>query len=96
MTHGEYCATLPIRPFVYGLYAKLNGTMTSVDPYALGTIEYIMGSNSKKFSYIVGLGDNYPHYPHHRNFYGLDNDDEGSLTTQAKYMQLGYMVGGSH
>ena len=81
--------------FVYGLYAKLNGTMTSVDPYALGTIEYIMGSNSKKFSYIVGLGDNYPHYPHHRNFYGLDNDDEGSLTTQAKYMQLGYMVGGS-
>lgn len=81
--------------FVQGLKAKMDGEMTKVDPYALRSIEYIMGSNGKKFSYIVGFGENYPHYPHHRNYYGLDNNDEGSLTTQPKFMQLGYMVGGS-
>ncbi len=81
--------------FVLGLYNKMQGTLTEVDPYTLASIEYIMGKNSASFSYIVGFGDKYPNYPHHRNFYGLDNNDEGSLTTQAKYMQLGYMVGGS-
>lgn len=81
--------------FVRGLKAKLEGEMSTVDPYSLASIEYIMGSNGMKFSYIVGFGQNYPHYPHHRNFYGLDNNDEGSLTTQPKFMQLGYMVGGS-
>ncbi len=81
--------------FVRGLYAKMNDDLTKVDPYALASIEYIMGSNGKKFSYIVGFGENYPHYPHHRNFYGLDNNSEANLSTQEKFMQLGYMVGGS-
>lgn len=81
--------------FVLGLNAKLNNNLATVDPYSLATIEYIMGSNGNKFSFIVGFGDKYPHYPHHRNFYGLDNNDEGSLTTQDKFMQLGYMVGGT-
>lgn len=81
--------------FVYALNAKVNGNETTLDPYALASIEYIMGSNGKKFSYIVGFGQNYPHYPHHRNFYGLDNDSEANLTTQDKFMQFGYMVGGS-
>lgn len=83
--------------FVYGLYAKLTGA-TTVDPYALGSIEYIMGNNGNKFSYIVGFGDKHPFYPHHRNFYRTDNNNEGALpkiTKDYKYVQLGYMVGGS-
>jgi len=81
--------------FVYALNEKVKGNTTKLDPYALASIEYIMGSNGKKFSYIVGFGQNYPHFPHHRNFYGLDNDSEANLTTQEKFMQFGYMVGGS-
>ncbi len=81
--------------FVRGLYAKMCGDLDKVDPYALASIEYIMGGNGKKFSYIVGFGDKYPHYPHHRNFYGLDNNSEANLSNQEKFMQLGYMVGGS-
>lgn len=83
--------------FVYGLYAKLNGSK-SVDPYALTSIEYIMGKNGANFSYIVGFGDKHPFYPHHRNFYRTDNNSEGNLpviTKDYKYVQLGYMVGGS-
>lgn len=81
--------------FVRGLKAKLEGDLEKVDPYALNTIEYIMGSNSNKYSFIVGFGENFPHFPHHRNFYGLDNNSEANLTTQPKFLQLGYMVGGS-
>lgn len=81
--------------FVRGLKAKMEGDLNKVDPYALNTIEYIMGSNSNKYSFIVGFGENFPHFPHHRNFYGLDNNSEANLTTQPKFMQLGYMVGGS-
>ncbi len=83
--------------FVYGLYAKLNGSK-SIDPYALTSIEYIMGKNGANFSYIVGFGDKHPFYPHHRNFYRTDNNNEGNLPTitkDYKYVQLGYMVGGS-
>lgn len=81
--------------FVYALNDKVLGKEKTLNPYALTSIEYIMGSNGKKFSYIVGFGDNFPHYPHHRNFYGLDNDSEANLKPQEKFMQLGYMVGGS-
>ncbi len=81
--------------FVYALNDKVLGKEKTLNPYALTSIEYIMGSNGKKFSYIVGFGDNFPHYPHHRNFYGLDNDSEANLKPQDKFMQLGYMVGGS-
>lgn len=81
--------------FVYALNEKVKGNTTTLNPYALASIEYIMGSNGKKFSYIVGFGQNHPKFPHHRNFYGLDNDDEGNLAPQAKFMQFGYLVGGS-
>ena len=83
--------------FVCGLLSKLNKD-TKVDPYALGSIEYIMGNNGAKFSYIVGFGSKHPFYPHHRNFYRVDNNDEGALptiTSNYKYVQLGYLVGGS-
>lgn len=81
--------------FVYALNDKVLGKEKTLNPYSLTSIEYIMGNNGKKFSYIVGFGDNFPHYPHHRNFYGLDNDSEANLKPQDKFMQLGYMVGGS-
>ena len=44
ITVGDYCGILPIRLFVYGLYAKMNNNMVTVDPYALATIEYMMGA----------------------------------------------------
>lgn len=83
--------------FSYALYDKLKG-VTTVNPYSLTSIEYIMGKNGAGFSYIVGFGNKHPFYPHHRNFYRSDNNDEGNLpniTSSYKYIQLGYLVGGS-
>lgn len=83
--------------FVYALNDKVLGKENTLNQYALTSIEYIMGKNGKNFSYIVGFGKNHPHYPHHRNFYGLDNDSEANLKVpdDYKFMQFGYMVGGS-
>jgi hypothetical protein len=80
--------------FVLALYDKLNDVKT-LNPYTLTSIEYIMGKNKRNFSYIVGFGQNHPKYPHHRNFFGEDNDSESTVQPKAKYMQLGYMTGGS-
>ncbi len=81
--------------FVYALYDKLNGNEKKMNPYALTSIEYIMGKNGASFSYIVGFGAKHPKYPHHRNFFGEDNDSERTVQPKNKYMQLGYMTGGS-
>ena len=83
--------------FVYGLYNKLKGD-DSINPYSLATVDYIIGKNSSGYSFVVGLGSKFPVYPHHRNFYRVDNNDEGSLPkldATYKYVQLGYLVGGS-
>lgn len=83
--------------FVCGLYNKLKGDDT-VNPYSVATVDYIIGKNSKNYSFVVGLGDKFPVYPHHRNFYRVDNNDENALPhldASYKYVQLGYMVGGS-
>ena len=81
--------------FVYGLYNKMIGNLSTVDPYALATIEYIMGSNKDNYSFIVGFGDNYPKYPHYRNIFHDDSNVQSNCKISEKHSQLGYMVGGS-
>lgn len=80
--------------FVYGLYSKLKGEMSSVNPYSLATIEYIMGKNSGNLSYITGFGDKSPNYVHHRNYYREDTDNEKGVKVKDKFRQFGYLVGG--
>lgn len=80
--------------FVYALKDKLTG-VTTLNPYTARSVGYIMGDNSKNFSYIVGFGAKHPMYPHHRNFFGEDSDSEKTVSPKTKYLQLGYMTGGS-
>lgn len=81
--------------FVYGLYSKLKGDMSSVNQYSLTTIEYIMGKNSGNLSYITGFGEKSPKYVHHRNYYREDTDKEAGVTVKDKFRQFGYLVGGN-
>ncbi|MBR4839163.1 MAG: glycoside hydrolase family 9 protein [Paludibacteraceae bacterium] len=87
--------------FVRALYDKLTGEET-ISPYITTTIDYMMGHNGKNFSYIVGFGDKYPAYAHHRNLYRTDINDLEKETDKLpkidnnyKFAQLGYLVGGS-
>ncbi len=88
--------------FLYGLYEKhINKNGTTINPYSAGTVDYILGDNSKNFSFVVGLGNSSPEWPHHRNYYHLDNNSENNLAKVTDPLngvkglrQLGYMVGG--
>lgn len=83
--------------FTYGLYSKLKNDK-DVNPYSLATIEFIMGKNSSNMSFIVGFGNKYPVIPHHRNFFRYDGNNMSMVPIpdkNYKFIQLGFMVGGS-
>ncbi|MFN6943626.1 MAG: glycoside hydrolase family 9 protein [Cytophagaceae bacterium] len=89
--------------FLIALYSKLNNNTTAGVLNAIyNDVDYIMGKNTPKRSYIVGFepaaGGPYitPQYPHHRNAF-LRDDNPGNaivLTIPAKNRQLGALVGG--
>lgn len=87
--------------FVRALYDKLTGEET-LSPYISATVDYMLGHNGQNFSYVVGFGDKFPAYSHHRNLYRTDiNDVEKEqaklprVDKNYKFAQLGYLVGGS-
>ncbi|WP_045461678.1 glycoside hydrolase family 9 protein [Sporocytophaga myxococcoides] len=89
--------------FLIALYCKLNNNYTAPVLEKLHKdIDYIMGANTSKRSYIVGFvpgGTGYvsPLKPHHRNAFLRDDNPAGtdnSLTIPAKNQQLGALVGG--
>lgn len=87
--------------FVRALYDKLTGEET-LSPYISATVDYMLGHNGQNFSYVVGFGDKYPAYSHHRNLYRTDINDLEKETDKLpkidnnyKFAQLGYLVGGS-
>ena len=87
--------------FVRALYDKLTGE-EKVSPYISATVDYMLGRNGQNFSYVVGFGDKFPAYSHHRNLYRTDiNDVEKEqaklpkVDKNYKFAQLGYLVGGS-
>ena len=50
------------------LYAHKRGLLTKdFSAPAKRQIDYILGANDKKFSYLIGFGDKYPLKPHHRS-----------------------------
>lgn len=82
--------------FSHALYWKLTGEK-AIDPYALTTIEFVMGKNPSNRSLIVGFGKNYPVIPHHRNFFRYDGNVMGAIpvpNASYKFIQLGFLVGG--
>lgn len=85
--------------FALSLYSKLDGE-AAVNEKVLRTVEYIMGGNSEKYSYIVGFNANgttdFPLYPNHKNFYRSDCGSklDVSMTPDNKFAQLGMLVGG--
>ncbi|MBR4815106.1 MAG: glycoside hydrolase family 9 protein, partial [Paludibacteraceae bacterium] len=86
---------------VRALYDKLTGEET-LSPYISATVDYMLGHNGQNFSYVVGFGDKYPAYAHHRNLFRTDiNDLEKEqaklprVDKNYKFAEIGYLVGGS-
>lgn len=89
----RYAATTAFLAFVY--------TDTLTDPslqgsdrylsFAEGQINYILGKNPRKFSYMVGFGSNFPKYPHHR---GASGHSTVKDPRPNRHILYGALVGG--
>lgn len=60
-------------------------------PFAEGQINYILGKNPRKFSYMVGFGSNFPRSPHHRGASGRPTVQDPRPNRHILY---GALVGG--
>jgi len=61
--------------------------------FALGQINYALGSNPRNSSYVVGFGANPPRNPHHRTAHGSWTD-QITFPAQSRHVLYGALVGG--
>ncbi|KAJ3042221.1 hypothetical protein HDV00_007931 [Rhizophlyctis rosea] len=93
----RYSATAAWLALVYADYiGKSDPLYSRYHDFAVGQINYILGSNPRKLSYMVGFGSNYPQYPHHRNAHGAwDNlGPANSNPASTRHILYGALVGG--
>jgi endoglucanase len=76
-------------------YNKTVNNQKYVD-FAKGQLDYILGTNPVNMSYIVGYGDKYPQYPHHRAANGRLEGPPADEKKQMPFRHLlyGALVGG--
>ncbi|MDP4182723.1 MAG: glycoside hydrolase family 9 protein [Bacillota bacterium] len=65
--------------------------------FAKSQIDYILGNNPLGMSYMVGFGDNYPKFPHHRAASGMLEGWPGDESKQMpeRHILYGALVGGA-
>jgi hypothetical protein len=82
--------------FAAALAAKLKGG-TGVDAFAYKNLDYVLGANSAKQSFLVGFGAKSPQHPHHRNIYLVDDvaADKSTMAIPERNRQAGIMMGGT-
>lgn len=81
--------------FIMALYDTYKNS-TTYDSYIYANIDFIMGNNSSKFSYIVGFapsGYTSASQPHHRNIYLSDGNSNSNLTIPTRNKQFGFLCG---
>jgi hypothetical protein len=84
--------------FVAALYSLATGT-NNYDQFIYNQIDYILGSNNAKQSFVVGFCKGCTKVaskPHHRNVFLSDSDNiSNSLVIPERNKYFGYMVGGN-
>jgi endoglucanase len=88
----KYTATESMLALVYN---KTNPNQKYVD-FAKSQIDYILGNNPKKISYMVGFGAAYPKFPHHRAASGRLEGEPANETKKdpERHILYGALVGG--
>lgn len=83
--------------FLAGIYADtINDPNGKYSQFAQSQVDYMLGDNPQKFSYVVGVGNDYPAQAHHRAAsgiigYGADYDNPSLDNAHILY---GALVGG--
>jgi hypothetical protein len=93
----RYSANTSLLAFIYSDWLiRSAGNIAKAASYhnfAVKQINYILGDNPRRSSYMVGFGNNPPKRPHHASsHYSLNNKLEDPV--EQKYVLYGAMVGG--
>ena len=91
-----YAANTSFAAFVYSDWLKTQGEIETAQRYfdfGVSQINYILGNNPAKQSYVVGYGNNYPRNPHHRTAHGSWLNQMGD-PAQNRNLLIGALVGG--
>jgi len=62
--------------------------------WAKSQIDYALGNNAFKRSFVCGFGTNPPVKPHHRSMHGPYLDDNGRTPVNSRHVLYGALVGG--
>jgi endoglucanase len=62
--------------------------------WAKSQVDYALGDNELKRSYVCGFGVNPPVKPHHRSMHGPYLDDNGRTPVNSRHVLFGALVGG--
>ena len=92
--HRAEWGSIPVTSATAYLAQLYNDTVKQDSRYsnfANNQIDYILGDNPRKFSYMVGFGNNYPQHIHHR---GSSPNLGGNPTAVAEHILYGAVVGG--
>ncbi|MDR2727668.1 MAG: glycoside hydrolase family 9 protein [Chitinispirillales bacterium] len=84
--------------FSAALYSVATGT-SNYDQFIYDQIDYILGENNAKQSFLVGFCDGCEKEvkkPHHANVYLSDANAINSVTIPERNKYFGFMVGGTH
>jgi endoglucanase len=89
----RYTAKTAFLAFIYGDWVKVPSKKARYHAFAERQINYMLGSNPQKRSYVVGFGNNYPTEPHHRSAHGSWANSK-STPEKSRHILYGALVGG--
>lgn len=90
---NRYAANTAFCAMVYAKTLSDTALKNRYQGFAENQINYILGNNPKKRSYLIGFGENPPQRPHHRNAHGI-YPSQAADTSIAKHILYGALVGG--
>ncbi len=91
----RYAANTALAAFVYSDCVNLPAQKkTRYYKWAKSQIDYALGTNEHKRSYVCGFGENPPVKPHHRSMHGPYLDDNGRTPVDSRHTLYGALVGG--
>lgn len=89
----RYAANTAFVAFVYSDALKDAAKKARYHDFAVRQIDYMLGSNPQKRSYVVGFGNNPPTRPHHRTAHGSWANDINT-PPHSRHILYGALVGG--
>ena len=89
--NARYAATTAFGALIYDSYFNV----TTYNAFAKGQIDYLLGNNSKNFSYLIGYSSQFPKKPHHATGEGMwDGNNDVSFAGDNRHVLYGGLVGG--